>query len=818
MIIATGCQVRWKDSYAPSEVVKLTIRANGEEKTQVITPYGEMVQAGFDAPTVDPTLLVSAGGSLAQDTWYAYRYVYASSNYPFVQNAVTIDGNLWPRSNPSGYDVDVTTAANKTITVTMTKTTRSDVDKIVVYRTEGHTSQSLAEAAAEAGEMFFIDYVSNNGIAGTTTLVDNGITATTEILEADNYTADTFWFSVFDGKYWWGIGNPEFTTPVTLDGTNVITQSGPYSWFDGRDGQAITFDGINSGGSDQRGTFYFKWLDATTGSVFTDQALTQAASLPFTGTTVAHIQGASSTLFRSKAYNPFSWGFTQTLVNDDATTTNIPQSFALQVAGGAATAIAVAGNPRKLKLDFENPPKCITLDLQLAESDQFGDSAQDIDQTGSVTSHHCQFHGFVGESPVLMGIDTANGNIVAFTGTSHQVISDRLGDLLLSLDRSDNAHRFYCGAYDPETECNFFFVRLYNTEPTLNVAIWMHAPTQEWGWYPLFGISAVCPLLDSDENQRYVLGGTENGNIGQMYDPDSNVEWTGNLPWKNNLRIVDTTLDASQFVLSLPYELLTSPSKYSQALASYNGTLSTFTTTSTPLFSVGETLALYGSDQSMQFVTPSIIDGNVVTTDATFSNSVVSEYVMVSGPRIDGSWAVIQNPDGLDEWFVHIGTMETDSEHETFEITITEYIQRGSLEVLTPSGTAPWRDGSRIVFGCVPCYWRTYFDLGTPTRNKKNVEMWVTAGSVEQAEQESPNSLADTLTGRYYTEFDEDSDSRHTFMLKVDRRPNGVVDSFTWGSKTRVPSTSVPQFGMEIGEIGTGPFTLYNATLKLNVD
>lgn len=818
-IIATGIQTRWKDCFASSERVRLTLRTNGEERTQVIDQYGNMVQAGFDAPTVDPTLVVSSGGSLAASSWYAYRYVYASSNYPGVENAVTVaDGELWPRSNPSGFDVDVTTGSNKTITITVTKTTRSDVDKILVYRTEAFSTQALAENAAEAGEMFYIATVANNGIAGTTTVTDNGLTDTGEILEADNFSASIAWFCVFDGTQWFAAGNPEFTATATLNGTNTVTIAGPPYWFDGRNGQKVTFDGITSGGGDGRGTFYFNWTGNNTATLFDDQALTVASTVPYTGTTTIHVQGFASTLYRSKPYNPFSWGYTQEIVNDDGSTTQIPQSFALNIGGGSVTALAVAGNPRKLKVDLENPQKTISYDLEVADDiDALARSAQDIDLTGSVTSHFSQFHGFLGEDPVLFGLDTYNGNILAFTGTRHVIVSDALGGFLLTLDRASNAHRFFHGQYDPETELNCIWVRYYDTTVRNNVMVWIHGPTQEVGWTQDFDLLSSCTLLDSEANQRYLLGGTTGGNIGRLFDPETNVNWTDELPWKNNSIITDSVLSASRFILTVPMPLTSAQTNYAQAVTSSVPASGTFVTTSAPIFQVGDSVVLVDDPVTAAATrTVTAIDGNNITVDLPFTG-VSPEWVMVTFTRLINQWVTIQSPDGKDEWFGALYSGEHDGE-ATSELQISEYIQRGSTEVVIPSGVAPWPDTSRIVFGCIPCYYRIYFNLGTPTNNKHAKEMWVTAGEVEQAEQAAPFSFADTLSGRYYPEFDEDSNSSMTFLMNPTKRQNQTVDSFSFAQKGKVPSTSLAQFGMEIAEIGTGPFVMYDWTLKLHVD
>lgn len=817
-IIASGIQTRWKDCFASSERVKLTLRTNGEEATYVIDPYGAMVQAGFDAPTVVPSLAVSAGGSLTAG-WYGYRYVYASTNYPNVDNAVTVaDGELWPRSNPSSRAVAQTTGGNLIITVTVTKTTRSDVDKILIYRTERFATQADAENAADAGEMFYIANVANNGIAGTTTVTDNGLTDTGEQLESDNYTAPTAWFCVFDGTYWWAAGNPEFTATVTLNGTNTVTITGPPYWFNGRNAQKVTFDGITSGGYDGRGTFYFKWISGTVAELYNDTALTVASTMPYTGTTTIHVQGFSGTLYRSKPYNPFSWGYTQQIVNDDASTTNIPQTFALNLGGGFVCAMAVAGNPRKLKIDFENPQKAIAYDLETADDiDAFSRSAQDIDLTGSVTSHFSQFHGFLGNDPVLFGLDTYNGNILAFTGTQHVIVSDLFGTFLLDIDRSDDAHRWFHGQYDPETELNCFWVRYYDTTVRNNILLWIHGATQEVGWTPDFDVLSSCTLLDSETSERYLLGGTTNGNIGQLFDPDTNVNWTDEMLWKNNTTILFSGYAAGTFMITTDFDVTALQQKIAQAVTSSVPSAGTFVTTATPNFVVGDQVLIFptaGTPVDARTVTA--ISGNNVTVNSAFTGNSPN-WAAIGITRILNQFATIQNPDGTDEWFVHISAGEHDG--EVLVMNVSQYIHRGTTTVVTPSGgTAPWPDGSRIVMGCIPCYYLAYFNLGTPTSNKRAREAWITAGNVETAEQAAPFSFADTLSGRYYAEYDDEGTAANTFLCTVNKRQGGTVDSFTFNRKDAVPSFSLPQFGFEVAEIGTGPFVLYDWTFKLKQD
>src|SRR4051812_25854637 len=98
--LSTSNQTRWKDSFAASGKVGLTLRANGEEPVQVFTQDRQLVAAGFDAPTVAPTVADGGAGSLTAG-YVAYAYCYASSNYANVEALVAAGGEEWPKSNPS---------------------------------------------------------------------------------------------------------------------------------------------------------------------------------------------------------------------------------------------------------------------------------------------------------------------------------------------------------------------------------------------------------------------------------------------------------------------------------------------------------------------------------------------------------------------------------------------------------------------------------------------------------------------------------------------------------------------------------------------
>lgn len=527
-ILTDTPQSRWKDSFASSPEVKLTLRANGEEVTQVITPTLGMIPAGFDAPDTDPTASASAGGSLESDQYYAYRYVYASSQYPYVQNDISGGGELWPRSNPSGYVVEQAAGADNTITVTVTKTTRSDVDWIWVYRTQPFATQEEAENAAAAGLMYYLTRVGNDNTAGTTTVSDNGsITpATIEILEADNFPAPTAQFCVYDGVHWWLWGNWEFVEEVTLDGTNAVTLNSG-SWFSGRDGQIARFDGITSGGFDNRGSFYFNADSATVGSLYSDQDLTGTLAVLASGTTRIHIKGPSTTLYRSKKNNPFSWGFTQQDFSSGSTTVRIPQMWFLPVGGGYGSAIAVLPNERLLKLDTEQPAISFTLDLNTTESpDEMEGTKQIVDGTYSVGSHFSQFKASQTDGPVLMGVDAKNFSIIFCDGQDQVPASDRVFATLREIIHGDEEQRFWHGVHDSETEMNCWWIKTKELDGNkCDTLVFQHAPTGEWGLMFDPEISASATIYDPVEDRTFTMVGSEQGHVGRAFDTATFTHW-----------------------------------------------------------------------------------------------------------------------------------------------------------------------------------------------------------------------------------------------------------------------------------------------------
>lgn len=283
-IIISNAQNRWKDSIVSSPTLGLAVRSNGEEKVKVIDSFGNVVEAGIPAPTVAPSLSLSAGTDLT-DGWYGYAYVYASSKYPFIE-ANAIGGKLYPRSNPSSATV-IEVTGNDDVVVEVTKTTDTRIDEIWIFRTERFATQLEAETAAEAGALFYLATVANNGVAGTTTYTDDDDVGGVDQIEFDNFEAPQFQFGAYYEPYFYGFGNLPFVAQVSWDNSHtgstglIELVDASDKWYDGRNEQTVRLEGITTGGIDGRGTFKFLYVSATTATVTTDGETPVA--LPSTG-------------------------------------------------------------------------------------------------------------------------------------------------------------------------------------------------------------------------------------------------------------------------------------------------------------------------------------------------------------------------------------------------------------------------------------------------------------------------------------------------------------------------------------------------------
>lgn len=531
--IISNTQQRVKDSYASSATVGLCLRSNGEELPKVIDSNGNVFSAGFTPPTVAPTVADNGAGNLTNGKWVVYGYTYASSLFPFVETDNSINGQLFPTSNVSvlstAFQIGITGgvhAGNRQLLITLTKTTNNAIDIIWVFRTALFATQLEAETAAQAGQIFFSRQLVNDQIAGTISFTDNTLIDGVDQISSDNFVAPQFQFCVFYDPYWWGFGNLPFKDLATWDNSNAgatgkITLSGTATWFNGRNGQVITLEGITTGGFNGAGAFKFLWLTSTTATVTID-GVTPVA-LPATNATPKNvtIQGVATTLFRSKARNPFSWGFTDTI--GDA---NVPQLYAFKVGGGLGTALAVVPNNPTLKMDTELPAKSFTLNLRAAGTSSFEGTLRIISDVYSMTSHFCQFPGIDAHgNTVLMGIDFKNFAILQSDGVTQTPISGPIPKILRALTTDRTRQLLSHGVYDPQTELNCFWVCSSNSLSLINYLIYNHAPTGFWGFSNELDLLSSATIEDTLSGAKKTFVGTQTGIFGQALVDQAWSNW-----------------------------------------------------------------------------------------------------------------------------------------------------------------------------------------------------------------------------------------------------------------------------------------------------
>lgn len=528
-------QNRHKDSIDASSIVGLAVRANGEERTKIITRLGVAYNAGIPQPTGPPGLLVVAGGNMEHSKTYYYSWCYAASKaYPLVDNTFSINGTIFPRGNPcttaGGATIPASPSANRSVQVTvanlLTAAGRPDIDTIFIFRTAGYSTVAEAQNAAAAGLMFFKAQLTNNPAVATQVWTDTLAIDGVDQVEMDNYEAPTAQFVKYYDPYWWLFGNHTFYEKVTwVAATGVITLDAlAGTWFDGRNAQTFTLSGVITGGFDDAGAFKFLWLSSTTaqatldGTAFTPQTLPAMGA----GDQFITIQGPPTTLYRSKPRNPFAWGWTRVIG-----TSREALQFALKVGGGIGTAINTAPNEPILKLDTEFPAKCYGYNLQLADNfDTFKQTQRIVSDVFSVTSHFSQFVATTKDGQnVLWGIDYKNFAILQSNGISQYPISGPIPKILRLLTQDRQKQFLAHGLYDPFTELNCIWVSQVDSPSLVDFLIYQHAPTGFWGFSDEHDLLCSGSITDPDTGKVNSFGGTETGLFGQIFTKNKFSNW-----------------------------------------------------------------------------------------------------------------------------------------------------------------------------------------------------------------------------------------------------------------------------------------------------
>lgn len=528
-VIISNAQRRVKDSFAPCPKIDLTLRCNGEEQVCVIDALGNVIRAGIEAPTVAATVAAGAGAAVWEpaglDTYWAYQYVYVAKNaYPLVQNAVTGNGSPAPRSNPSpSASANSTSDPTKTRIVSIPTSQRSDISHIWIYRTELLTTAAEATDFAAAGNLFWVGETTNNPNATTVDFTDVNVGGLDQI-ENDNFLALQARYCVFVDPYFWMIGNDVHQAPVTVTSTGLVTRTDGDFWFNGRNAQTASFDGITSGGYDNHGNYYVKILTSSTLQLYLDLALTTTAGLPSTGTTQISIRGQSTTLYRSKPRNPFSWGFTD-LVND----IQVPTPYLFSVGGGRTTALGVIPNLNLLKIDVDSPARTYTLNLKNAGTPSFEQTLRPIADNYCTSLHFTQFSATVeGGRNFVWGLDAKSFAIVQCDGASQTPISDNIWKSLRNLSLNGSDQILFHGSFLPRLDLNCIFVRTEGEDGLINKCYFQHWPTGYWGSRTVFDILCSATLFDPFTRELKMFVGNSVGMIGEFGAEDQWTDWVSN--------------------------------------------------------------------------------------------------------------------------------------------------------------------------------------------------------------------------------------------------------------------------------------------------
>lgn len=845
--VATTTQTYWKDCWAPSDTVNLTLRSNGEESVQVYTTARTLVPAVIPTPTVAATLADggSSGGLAAGN--YVYLYVYASTAYPSVEADTTAGGFEWPKGQPSPVSLVYANTANHKINVTVSTSQRADIDRILIYRNDDPTITNLtyAQIVGQAGQVFYVGFVENNPAVATITFTD-AVQSLQEEMEVDNFGAPQFWKCEYIDPYWYGIGNPDLAVPVTIDSSGGLTAT-TNAFFSGRNGQLVTFDGINTGGFDGVGTFYYLYNTATVCYVSVSADLSSQDFPGYVGTTTMRVRGFSGTLYRSKARNPFAWGYTQYQTAGNSQV-RVTQQFAQEI-GGYGVAIAVLPVNRQLKIDMERPSRCYAIDVSVPLESNFQQATRLLDSRYIVTAHDSQFPCLVGGTgTALRGFDTSNFAIVQSDSNDQAPISDDVFQTLRTEITANNAGRQFHGVYDPETELSAFWFKQSNDPQnliTIDSCLLYHGPSGQWSFLRDLDVTASLSVYDPVALQNLTLIGTANGQICQAFVPgvftnqlspsvlasnpqqyrmlvtqpaqytqytvqvtaagvvNSGTYFDLNRDPINIDRFVfivinggvapPTTAPANTTlrIVLIPTAQQNAPSAWANLLRVEMASIG-YTSVSLVSTTVTATAPIDGALPAFNAQTAPVTITQSAPTTQTGQLVLSFGYVGGGAPSgVVGNWIALYDSNGQNEQWARI---------TNFNYTTNAWFNPYTLTV-SPFTTASPPVGFNAVLGLIDCEAQTYFQP-SDTVSGQRVELWSTR----------ENSDAANQWCRLYAEFDSTLYG-NPFQLSPTKRGDNVTLSDNWETGNKVPTSLMAQFGIRFIERGYGDFTMLSFTL-----
>ncbi len=515
----------------------LTIIADGLNKPFMLDSQGVKYKCGVGKPIAAPTY-VTAPTATAK---YIYVYCYAIGNLPKIEHTASAGGLIYPRSNPSPISASMLGPAEASFSMTISLTPSDDpaVTDIFIYRTASFANSTEGEkqviAAAEAGLLFYVGKTKNAGSAPII-YVDTATAVTSEQVSYDNFLAPMFNQVVYVEPYFYAGGISNLKTTVTVDYTGLLVNTGG-KWFEGYSGFVAVLDGVTEGGFDSRGRFYFKYINATSGQLCLDVALTVLAPCPSSGSTTISIDGISNLLYRSAPRNPFSWGETEFIGN-----AIVPKQTGIRVGGGRIVSIAEVSSSSLLKVDTVEPSRSYTFNLRATSTEDFTLTRKPVNSAVSVDAPKAQVEIPSTEGlQAILGFDAVSGVFFTTDGISTSNISPDISKLLSDMtisDRGSNTHTLY----DPYTKTVMFFVRVrsFANFANLYVAYCLHLPTKQWTRFFAPDINCTLRVFDPAKGYYRILVGSSKGRIGSLDDRELGAYNT----WWVNTQYSGTDIEA----------------------------------------------------------------------------------------------------------------------------------------------------------------------------------------------------------------------------------------------------------------------------------
>ena len=532
--LTTTAATGYKPCFAPSVNVGLCLMSNGQDPVQVIDPYGFIVPAFIPQPTDTPTVADSGQqGGMTVGQYVCYVIVYgANRRYPYVE-ANAIGGKIYPRGNPGPASVAHLVPSTGACDVTFQlpeSIVRTDITRVLIFRTLDMPSAAKANAAAAAGDLYYLDRLgvpAANAAGQTYTYTDKFSTPTDDLVEYDNYPAPQFQFCIYCDPYWYGFGNYQFQSPASWDGNGYVTFDNPSDFNPGRYQQPCYLKSDSDDGDTTNIVRQFYAFPVAGQPGNAQLCTTLDGDLPGANSTITQGQGylvfagPSTTLYRSKYRNPMAWGTTD-YVGD----VRVPSQFYFRVGGGIGTGIAQVPNMPLLVLSTKNPPATYTLDLRTAGTAQFNASLRQISNLYSATSHFSQFAACTPSgSMVLWMHDGDNYVILACDGNSLVPISAPLSQTMRSLSADKTMQGLVHGLYDPLTQMNCMWLPTDGATDSMDLLVMQHAPTGNWHKQFEGDVLSSATLQASicGLNTNYV--GTDKGVLGSILDLNKTRNW-----------------------------------------------------------------------------------------------------------------------------------------------------------------------------------------------------------------------------------------------------------------------------------------------------